>query len=69
MELIDTTRVGGVDVTRQKKLIKNADSIIFEPQATRGFWVSGVAVLGERQRKPFPVARLGLSTGSKNTWE
>ncbi|CAE7267116.1 unnamed protein product [Symbiodinium natans] len=32
MELIDTTRVGGVDVTRQKKLIKNADSIIFEPQ-------------------------------------
>ncbi|CAE7401069.1 unnamed protein product, partial [Symbiodinium sp. CCMP2456] len=32
MELVDTTRVGGVDVTRQRKLIKKADSIIFEPQ-------------------------------------
>ena len=32
MELVDTTRVGGVDVTRQRKLIKNGDSIIFEPK-------------------------------------
>ena len=30
MELVDTTRVGGVDVTRQRKLIKHGDSILFE---------------------------------------
>ncbi|CAJ1415305.1 unnamed protein product [Effrenium voratum] len=32
LELIDTTRVGGVDVTRQRKLVKNSDSILFESQ-------------------------------------
>ena len=32
MELVDTSRVGGVDVTRQRKLIKNGDSVIFAPQ-------------------------------------